>query len=257
MRVRIKILDMFLISLLFIFVVSMPFERLVGDRIDLLYGLRIGFYALYTVYLFYFLSKYNLLKDLTRSTNWKNILILLPTLLVCFNNFIFILFYQNYIFVSTFNRIYIYEFVLTIFTAVIEEIIFRYIIHNQLNIKNKLLKIITSAGIFALFHIFNFLTSFDLSDLLIIVYAFGLGIILGFFMEYGKNTFICMGYHFLFNFINTNLYQFVFIGLYQDMYLIYFLVAGAITIIVSVYLLLIYLFYFKKKDGDDYSYWYN
>lgn len=257
MRVRIKILDMFLISLLFIFVVSMPFERLVGDRIDLLYALRISFYAIYTLYLIYFLSKYNLLKDLSRSTNWKNILILLPTLLVCFNNFIFILFYQDYIYVPSFNRVFIYELVLTIFTAVIEEIIFRYIIHNQLNIKNKLVKIIASAGIFALFHIFNFLTSFDPSELLRIVYAFGLGIVLGFFIEYGKNTFICMGYHFLFNFINTNLFQFIFVGVYQSMYVVYFLVAGSLTIITGIYLILVYLLYFKKKDYDDYSYWYN
>ena len=257
MRVRIKILDMFLISLLFIFVVSMPFERIVGDKIDLLYALRISFYFLYTLYLFYFLSKYRLLSGLYSRTNWRNVLFLLPTLLVCFNNLIFILFYRDFIFVPSFNRVYIYEIVLTIFTAVIEEILFRYIIHNQLNIKNKLLKILASAGIFALFHIFNFITTFDPSELLRVVYAFGLGIVLGFFIEYGKNTFVCMGYHFLFNFINTNIFQFIFDGVYENMFLTYFLVAITVTIITGLYLLFLYIFKFKKKDIDDYSYWYN
>ena len=245
-----KIWDMFLTTLIFIFLVSFPFERLAGKNIDLYYCLKIGFSLFYVIYLFYLLRKAGMLDLTYKNSSWKNIFLLLPTIIITFTNLFFALINRNH-FINSFTWRFIYIASLTLLTAISEEIIFRFLIQFFINIRKRLLKIIACAGIFALFHIFNFITTLNPFELLRIVYAFGLGIVLGFIFEYGHNLYVCIGFHFLFNFLNNDIFTSIFDVSDTLLWIVNGVVFAAIC---GLYLLFIYLFYFKKKERFDIIY---
>ena len=75
------------------------------------------------------------------------------------------------------------------------------------------------------------------------VYTFGLGILLGFLYEYGYSLTACVVLHFTFNLVNDVL--FVHLGCMPSD-LAFYLCAIGTGVIVGIYLVLIYLLYFRK-----------
>ena len=260
MRVRISIADLLISSFLFIFVVSFPLNYFASYLPE--YGILLLELCLRMFLCGYYIRlivKYNLPAFI--KPNWKNLLFCLPFLLACCSNEISFLFSTRVDMTHALEVEFIIDFFIVVFTAFNEEILFRFFIHNQLNIQNKLVKIVASAGIFAGFHLLNLVSPSFLaiyqSVLLQSVYTFGLGLILGFIYEYGKSITPCIIYHFLFNFFNSYVLNYFFFPVYEYYY-IYIIVALVISIVLIGYGLLIYFLVFKKKDREyDYYSPYN
>lgn len=106
-----------------------------------------------------------------------------------------------------------------------------------------IIKIIIASSVFSACHLTHFFSSFNPFDLIIVVYTYGIGIILGLIYVYTESFMMCVIFHFLYNSINNNLASWI--KLSNDM-LPYYLINTAIGIIVGAYLLVLYLLKFSK-----------
>ena len=237
----------FLISLcFFIFLVCFPID-LLSKNIYIIYSFQIIVRIIFIIYiLLYLMFKKKLFVISIKSK--LNDLFFIPFLLIVFNNLIFLLFKQKEV-GFTYDFTFVLQIILTITVSISEELLFRVYIHSILNINNKILKIIISSLIFGLFHIVYFLSSFDPYDLIIIIYTFGLGLVLGFVYEFSENNFIyIIIIHFLFNFLNKDLFLRLFNGTNDY---IFYIVSIIVSLITLIYGLLIYFMYFKNKKINN------
>ena len=111
----------------------------------------------------------------------------------------------------------------------------------------KIVRILISAAIFGVCHITRFLSTFNPADLIVVVYAFGLGMVLGLIYCYTNSFIACIVLHLLFNLVN----DFLFVSLFGvSNVLWYYLINVILAVIIGVYLLLVYLFIFEKKPSN-------
>lgn len=249
-KIRIDIKDTFICSFLFVFVVAFPFtyfkDLLPSWAISLL---SLSFKMFLSGYYLRIILKYNLPMG---KMKMKNTLLCVPLLLACFSNLLSYIFADDVAFVSEFSWVIVIDAIALLFSVFNEEVLFRLFIYNNLNIKNKLLKILAGAGIFAGFHFLNVIgpnfISLLIPTLIQVLYTFGLGLIICLIYEYSCSLIPCFIYHFLFNFFNSFFVNYLVIGLFYNnpnMYIYAGLVIGAITFI---YALFIYLFIFRKDN---------
>ena len=132
--------------------------------------------------------------------------------------------------------------------AVIEEMFFRMIIFNMLRYKKPIVRILSSAGIFALFELIGFFQTFEIvSTLIDMGMAFIIGIFLGFIREYTKSIYPCMVFHFLDLFLAEIFPALFFV--FTDATLFMVLYFG-LPVLALVYCGIIYLCYFKDQDDE-------
>lgn len=197
---------------------------------------------LFSLYLF---NEYNRIGAFSRNAQeprWKNLAILSPAFLgaltfpfAIYKSIGIMILYPEYVDWATF-------FINTLsicVTVFIEEVIFRLSFQRRLRIQNRGLKILASAGIFALFDIVYLFQGYPLVSVLFsMVESFLFGAILAMISEYGHNIYICMGYHFI--------YKFIFDGYIVDGTVAS--VSLCFLIVAFVYCIIIYFAYFKRKD---------
>lgn len=249
---KIKPIDIVIFSLLFIACVSFPYATL-NIPIWAKYTLKIAFELVLLISYILMIRKYKI--SIYGNANIKNLLLMTPLILVLVVNFITIPFASSVVFNqgSISSGVFFFELALAFIQPILEEIVFRLLIHSQLPIKNKLLKILASAGIFAAVHLLNFFfNGFNTQYLIQVAYTFGLGIILGFIYEYGCSFIICCVFHILFNFFNTTIFN-VLYSVYFENQLSYYMPVIVVTIISIVYMALIYFFIFRKQDREEIS----
>lgn len=239
-----NLLDFFITICLFLFLVCFPID-LFTKNIYIIYLFqiisRIGFIF---YILFYLMYKRKVFK-ISISVK-KNDLLFIPLLLIVFNNLIFLIFKQEYI-EFNYDSTFYFQIILTLTVVLSEELLFRNYVHSILNINNKILKIVISSLLFALFHLVYFLSSFNPLDLIRIAYTFGLGLVIGFIFEFSNHNFIYVFImHFLFNFLNNDLFLRLFNGTND---LTFYITSIIISLITLIYGLLIYFLYFKKKTN--------
>lgn len=228
-----------IIILLYIFCASFPFCLFINDT--LICQLSTCLLTLvYLVSLVIYLRFNKNIKIDTFKINIKNLIFLIPLLLMSCSNFFYLLTVNN-------NFVYSYSFPLTIVTTIFivltEEIIFRGIVIS--NIKNsKEIKILLSSLLFAICHISRFLSTLNPLDLTSIIYSFVLGLICSSIYIYGGSLTAATIFHLSFNIINQNLFSLFIIT--EMNYLYYFLINISIGGIVLIYLLIIYHFRLKK-----------
>lgn len=239
-----RFIDIAIIVLVYVFCSSFPLNYFIHDS-NVLLLVQAGLKILAFIFAIIFVKYSKNIANIKRKANFLLIMLLFPTIAIVFNNLI----YVSIINASpsdTFNGFeFLSNLVFIIATGLVEEYIFRKIILDNLTFKNSLVRILVSAGIFGGLHIVTFLSTFNPFDLLQIVYTAGLGIVFGFFYEYGKNLVMPIIIHILFNFLNNYMY-----GLYivPEVGLTYFLVAIIASAIVGVYLLVIYFGVIKKLE---------
>ena len=241
-----QILDSFLLSLLLIFIISFPLELLITDVLSY-YLITIGLRLILLLYYYFAIRRTN--RKIIGVGIKKEMLFMIPCFLITFSNFSLFLIYPNNIsFVSFELNKYIYfEFIIDLLTAILEEIVFRFYFHNMLRISNRLVRIIASAGIFAAFHLLNFVSTFDPTTLITVVYTFGLGIILGFIYEFSNSLPLSILFHFLFNSVNGTLFNSI--ALFNsEMLIAYYVCNIVVAVIVGLYLLFLFLFRYKKVN---------
>lgn len=243
---RFRFLDVLLFALLFIFVKSFPvdlFELEFMQKELIKLGLRV----LLLTYYIYILWKNRI--NIFKFANYKRALYFIPFLLACFSNLIALSVAQSTVLPSLYSVDCIVVLTINVvLSAILEEFLFRFIIQNSLVLASSIIRIIASAGIFALFHLLNLIdvSSVDqlINVLIQVVYTFGLGLLLGFIYEYTYSLPLCMAFHILFNIMNST-----FIGVYNTIIIpqLYGLITALIiAVILIAYTSLIYFFVLRK-----------
>lgn len=248
---RIRISDLILYSLLFTAVISFPFNMLpIPDWAK--YLVRISLSLLLLISYVFLIKKYQI--KIIGNENKKNLLFLLPLIIVLPCNLLTLPFAISIGINNTAitSGIFFLELILTILQAINEEIIFRLFIHSQLNIKNRLLKIIASSAIFATMHLLNLINGFNPNVFIQVAYTFGLGLILGFIYEYGESIVTCFIYHTLFNVLNNVLFGLYLVPTITNV--AYYTTISVIAGIAIIYTLCIYFFVFRKQERNYYYY---
>lgn len=197
---------------------------------------------------------------------WKNLLILLPTLVLVIGFPISNLVYYNRVFSFDFAYFTELDWLILaqlIVTAIYDELLFRLILQYQwFGNSSRIQRIVFSALVFALFEalslgIYALLVSIA-SIIVLFAGAFILGLVLGFFMEYTHSVYPCIIFHLLFaifalgNESSALLSLVVFIlggetfealSYQTDL----FILAGC-ELFTVLYLFFTYNLYFKKKE---------
>lgn len=234
-------LDFLIIVLVYIALSCIPFSLMIKEEklSWLILLLQILIQAGLFVFIFMFTRFKTELDYKFGPINIVNSLLLIPTLVVCFSNLTNLLVAKETIQVLVNIDLFL-RTLLTILIVVNEEIIFRLILINNLEIKNKFLVILISAGVFGVCHITHFLTTFNPADLLVIVYTFLLGLLLGFAYIFTKCIYPCIVIHFLFN-----LFQDIFFP-YFVLNWVYILITIAFVVSVAIYLIILLVI---KRDN--------
>lgn len=235
-----NILDILLVSLIFLFLVSFPFDLWIKNSFYLYLAqtlARMTFIAFLLIY-----NHFKKLITIPICHFKKADLLLLPILPILFCNFYYLLEMRNG-FRITLDETFFIQIVFQISVALSEELLFRSLIQNCLSLKKTLARIFLSSLIFALFHLTYFFSSLDPSLLLIPIYTFGLGFLLGFIYEWSEKNFLYIcGYHFLFNLINQVLY--IYMLNVEENYLFY---VNAVCVGAFGAVYLIFLLFLSKR----------
>ena len=215
--------------------------------------------ALLFLYIFYFTSRAGGFRKDAQEPNSRNLLMLLPVFIVIgvmvilaiLSGILDSLRIVGGLMYGSFNLDTFLTLLRIVLSVLIEEMIFRMSFFNRISSRNRGVKILISAGIFALFDI---LLIFQqnmpfLHILLSMIISFLLGVVLGAIMEYGHCVYFCMLVHFLFRFAYWD-YQvaFAYVGLGEYIFLNPILW----LLICNVYLVVLYFVYFKKKEYGRY-----
>jgi len=240
-----KVLDLLLLALIYVAISSFPVELLFKTDETISTIIRIGLQACYLVFILLYLSKVKILESSKKHTKFPLIFVFLPLLLACVSNYFYIAFFPSD-FSLNFSYIFFVECGLYLLVAINEEIIFRHLLLGNIQCENKLLKIVISAGIFGAFHITQFLSTFNPSTLITIVYTFILGIALGFIYEYAHSIEGCIILHFMFNALNLSLFNLGCTNISN--YLMYIVINGSVVIVLGVYLLILYIKKFRIAE---------
>lgn len=232
-----------LISLYLVFA-SFPFSLIFKDDLILSTTLSICLVFLYFVFMIIYIIKSKTIKIEKRIFNLKHTLLILPSIIITVSNYFYLL-STNCVF--TFSNTTLLNIGFTFIIVIVEELLFRGVLFPELKNFKPLQRILISAGIFGICHINRFLSTFNPLDLIIILYTFGLGIVLGLLYEYGGSLLSVIIFHLLYNVFNQVLFNCFVI---KDMnYPIYYLINCIIGLAVAIYLGLIYFFIFRKIDN--------
>ena len=175
---------------------------------------------------------------------------LLPFLLGTASNLFYCLFFQKEVTVNITWYLFLCDIFLTILGVLIEEYLFRYILFSFYEDifegkKNKdIAVILISALSFALLHVVNFYGNNPIAVLIQIAYTFVLGIFLGLIAYYFESPWIPIAGHFLFNFLNTNL----FLALYSiELDSSYYIFNVCVGVVLFLYSVLVYIMARRKN----------
>ena len=230
-----NLIDFLIIVLVYIALSCIPFGLFIDkDSLSwLIITLQIAVQVLLLVFIILFTKFKTKLNYKDGKIIWINTLLLVPTLIVCFSNLINLKIANLPIFFD--NNLDLYLSIgLTLLVVINEELIFRLLFINNLEIKNKLLVILLTAGVFGICHITHFFSTFNPSDLLIIVYTFLLGLLLGFAYLFSKSIYPCIAIHLLFNLFNNILFP------YFSLEWLYILLTAIIALVTGGYVLTLY-----------------
>lgn len=171
----------------------------------------------------------------------------IPLLVLCMSNYIVLIFINDIKIFSLNIGMLLLKAGLTIATVILEEVLFRYLLMNNLRKKYSLNRtIIYSALIFGGVHLLNISSFGSIPTVLIqCIYVSFLGLVLGFIYMSSNNIVYSIIFHFLFNFMNDDLFTELF---YVEWDFIYFIVNIGVGLLVLIYLILIQKIVVKEKN---------
>ena len=247
---RFKFLDLLLFALLFIFVTSFPIDLITTNEYVRL-GIRIALRSLLLAYDIYILWKNRI--NIFKFANYRNVGLFIPFILICFSNIFAALFAGSNFVLNVEPLRLVLVIIYYLLGVILEEFLFRLFIQSSLVYASSIKRIVVSAAIFALFHLLNIVNISQVDQLVAVltqvVYAFGLGLLLGLIYEYTYSLPACIIFHFLFNFFNKIFVNEIYLTTVTPTYeLSYYMTALGIGVIVGVYALLIYLFILRKLE---------
>lgn len=229
-----RLFDFLIIVLLYIALSCFPFSLIIKDEglSWLILTLEIVVQVVLLVFILLFTTFKSDLNYKNKKISIINSLLLIPTLVVCFSNLVNLKIANEPIQIVV-NLDLFLHILLMVLIVINEEIIFRLLFINNLEFKNKFLVVLLSAGVFGICHISHFLSSFNPADLLIIVYTFLLGLLLGFAYLFSNSIYPCVVIHLLFNLLNNILFP------YFSLNWTYILISALFAIITAVYVIVV------------------
>ncbi|MCR5505686.1 MAG: CPBP family intramembrane metalloprotease [Bacilli bacterium] len=247
---RRKTWDIVILLLVFVLSVSFPIGSITND-IDIILWVKIGLLAAYIVFAILFIYFTKIAHFFQGKVKHKNAFLLSPLFLVAFCNlFFFVVFRPGSLGKIQWDLTMVLSVILSLLTAVSEELVFRYIIQKNLRIQSKFVKILVASSLFALCHILTVISGWNLVkpatwnwfDLSIIAYTFFIGVCLGFLYEYTNNIVLPIAFHFIFNFINDNLFY------VESWTLPYLFNCLGFALFGILYILLFYFVFTKREE---------
>ena len=244
-----RIIDSVLLTILLIGVSTFPVNLLVNDLFWYYFIEALLMLAVFLFILFYE-NRHPETNPPEKRFNLFNFLLLLPSVLIAFSNIFYALIMRAPMVGEPKNWFKLYDLphlVFIVLNVIVEEYIFRKHLLGNLTHPKKIIRILISAGIFAACHLTLFFSTFDPSTLIVVAYAFGLGMILGLVYCYAHSLIACIGLHLLFNLFNDFLFEHIFV---VNSALWYYLINVFVALIVGVYLLIIYLAELRKSPAE-------
>lgn len=241
-----KLLDTLILILIYIGISCLPFSWFVSGTLLYIFQILAQFVIFF---LFKLVLKKSPLNFKERQYNRLNMILFIPVFILCFSNFFNLLNPS-----VTFNFSWSLELSLSIplcfCVAFNEEYLFRCVIIDNLDSSEKpIVKIIISASIFAACHLTSFFSTFNPVQLIMVVYTFGLGIVLGLMYVYGECLWYCVLFHFAYNVINGEFARrFIF---YTESDYSYYLINALVGLVVAAYLVAIYFLKLKQKKVEE------
>ena len=240
-----KIIDLVLITLLYIAVCTFPINWITTQYV-FYYLIESLLMIAMLLFIILYVRGHAYLKPVDRVTNIKILLLFIPTVVVAMSNFIYAWILKETV-LPVFEWANLLEVLAIALLVTIEEIIFRHLLLGNIEKGKPIVRIVISAGIFALCHLTHFFSSFNPADLIIVAYTFGIGMLLGLIYWYGRSLIACIGLHFLFNLCN----DFLFVRLYNvTNTLWYYLINGIVALVVGLYVLGLYLLKLRKNPAE-------
>ena len=228
---------------LILLVNSLPFGLFIKNEV-VLFVVNIVIKIGSIIYILYYLKKEEL-NNLQIDNPKVSYIKLLPLILLCYSNFIVVLFQNSepHTNISILNIVS--GFFISIGVAIIEELLFRgQVLEEFLKSKGKLLSIVYSSLIFGSIHLLNISSLSSIPMVLVqVCYTFFLGLVLSLIYTATKNILFPIMFHFLFNFINDILI----VELFNIKWDLTFFV---VNIMIGIVLLL-YVVIFLRSKGDE------
>lgn len=196
-----KIYSTALLICLFLFITSIPLERVISSS-WVLFSIqiisRLGFF----IFALYYIHKEEL-STLSFKRLRINALLILPFLLLCFSNY-FVALVQNSPKISSSTEFMIQSISVYAFTALNEELVFRGVLFPLFKKKySTFISMLYSSFIFGTIHLLNINSLASIPYILIqVLYCFALGMLFSFLYMHTENILIPILFHFLFNVIN-------------------------------------------------------
>ena len=207
---RRKFWHIVILLIVFVICVSFPTGSIVHDPLTISI-VQASIIAAFIAFAIIYINITKIAHFFQGKTSIKNTILLAPLFAVAFCNLFFMTVINHNKFTFEWGDAnFIMRVVVILLTAIAEELLFRYIIQKNLQIRSKFIKIIIASSIFALCHILTIIARWDLTspstwnwfDLSMIVYTFFIGVCLGFLYEYTNNIVLPIIFHFIFNFVN-------------------------------------------------------
>lgn len=240
-----RIIDTALLTILLIGVSTFPVNLLVHDLFWYYFIEALLMLAVFIFILFYE-NRHPEINPPKKEFCLFNFLLLLPAVLIAFSNFFYALILGEPLVIS-FGWYSIPHVAFIVLNVIVEEFIFRKHLLGNLTHPKKIIRIVISAAIFAVCHLTLFFSTFNPFDLIVVAYAFGLGMVLGLLYVYTHSLIACIGLHLMFNLFN----DFLFEHLYSVNNLLwYYLINIFVALLVGVYLLLVYLLELRKSPAE-------
>ena len=174
---RSRIIDSVLLTVLLIGVSTFPVNLLVSDLFWYYFIEALLMLAVLLFILFYE-NRHPEINPPKKEFCLFNFLLLLPAVLVAFSNFFYALILGEPLAIS-FGWYSLPHFFFIVLNVIVEEFVFRKHLLGNLTHPKKIIRILISAAIFAACHLTLFFSTFDPSTLVVVAYAFGLGMVLG------------------------------------------------------------------------------
>ena len=227
-----------------LFFSSIPYSLFIDNEYISL-GLSIISKIVGIILILYYEKKDNLIHNKITKFD-KNDLLFIPFIFVCMSNIFVGIINQSLITTIPSYSLLALNLLVCLTTAILEELLFRYLIQHELLKSFKPLKaIIYSSLIFGSIHILNISSFSQIPFALIqVLYTAVLGLMLGLIYYKSKNILYPIIFHFLFNFINSYLSTTYFNMEWNN---IFFIVNISISIIFLVYGIFIYRKEFIKN----------
>lgn len=227
----------------FIFITSIPWN-LVIENTWLIFIMQMVCRCLFFVFLLLYIKKEKLVSFKFNKLN-RQFFLVLPFFILCFSNFFVILFQRCSPLENIDTDYLVQATLLYLYSALIEEILFRGVVFTLWEEKKPLLpSMLYSSLIFGGIHLFNISSLSSIPPTLVqVAYCFGLGLVLSFLYHRTENLSIPIIFHFLFNFINDVLASILFNFKWD---LSFFLINGGIAL-----LFILYGIYLLGKEKQD------